>query len=126
MREFIYLFRGGKTDSATDAQLDAHERAWDDWMDSLEEEGVLIDGLPMKHHSVKIDKNGAGAWEQNDDDAVSGYLILEAPDMEAAVEMAQECPIFEFNGTIEVRELESHLDELHDDDDDDGFRDLEG
>jgi len=38
--------------------------------------------------------------------------------------MAQDCPIFEFGGTIEVRELESHLDDLNDDGDDDGFSDI--
>ena len=48
-----------------------------------------------------------------------------ASDMEAAVAMASDCPIFDFGGSIEVRELESHLDDLQDDDDDDGFRDVE-
>ena len=125
MREFIYLFRGGKTSDATDAQLDAHERAWDEWMDGLEEEGVLIDGLPMKNFGVMIDRDGSRELEIDDDASLSGYLILEAPDLDAAVEMAQDCPIFQFNGSIEVRELESHLDDLADDADDDGFRDLE-
>jgi len=126
MKEYIFLFRGGKTDSASDQELDEHERAWDDWMDSLEEEGVLIDGLPMKDHEVIVDKDGASARQGSADDSVTGYLILETTDMEMAVELAQDCPIFDFGGTIEVRELESHLDELSDDDDDDGFRDIGG
>jgi hypothetical protein len=126
MKEYIFLFRGGKTDSASDQELDEHERAWDDWMDSLEEEGVLIDGLPMKDHAVIVDKNGASARQGSADDSVTGYLILETTDMEMAIELAQDCPIFDFGGTIEVRELESHLDELSDDDDDDGFRDIGG
>jgi hypothetical protein len=125
MKEFIYLFRGGKTSDASDAELDAHERAWDDWMDGLEDEGVLIDGLPMKNDVVIVNKEGATVHGFDDTNSVTGYLILEAPDLDAAVDMAQGCPIFDFDGTVEVRALESHLDELHDDADDDGFRDLE-
>lgn len=126
MKEFIFIFKGGKTTNATDKELIAHERAWDQWMDELEEEGVLIDGLPMKDAAVVVTKDGAKAWEYMGAEAISGYLILEATDMDAAMEMASDCPIFEFDGSIEIRELESHLDDLHDDVDDDGFRDIEG
>src|SRR6056300_928718 len=104
MKEFIYIFRGGKTDSATEKELIAHERAWDRWMDDLEEEGVLIDGLPMKDEAVVITKDGPKAWEYRGADSLSGYLILEATDMEAAIQMASDCPIFDFEGSIEIRE----------------------
>lgn len=125
MKEFIFLFRGGRTSDASDDQLDAHERSWDDWMDDLEAQGVLIDGLPMKNELVQIDASGANPGMVDDDKGLSGYLILETSDMDSAVAMAKGCPIFEFGGSIEVRELESHLDDLHDDEDDDGFRDLD-
>jgi hypothetical protein len=125
MKEFIYLFRGGKTDNATDQQLRDHEHAWDEWMDALEQENVLIDGLPIKDHSVVLKKDGGVERETYSPETITGYLILEAPDFESAVEMAKDCPIFEFDGTIEVRELESHLDDLHEDENDDGFRDID-
>lgn len=110
MKEYIFLFRGGKTDSATDAQIDAHELAWDRWMDALEQEDLLIDGLPMKDHAVIVNSSGSTSVQLAKDSDVSGYLILHAPDMDAAVEMAQDCPIFDFGGSIEVRELDSELD----------------
>jgi len=125
MKEFIYLFRGGKTSDASEQELDAHERAWDHWMDRLEDQGVLIDGLPMKNEMVVVDKEGATPQPIDDDKSISGYLILETSNMDSAIAMAEDCPIFEFNGTIEIRELESHLDNLHDDADDDGLRDIE-
>ncbi len=125
MKEFIYLFRGGKTTDASDEQLKAHESAWDEWMDRLEDDGVLIDGLPMKSEIVMITKDGANVHGMDDEYSVTGYLIIETDDMDAAVSMAQDCPIFQFDGTIEVRALESHLDDLQDDDDDDGFTDVE-
>ena len=56
MREFIFLFRGGKTDNADAGQLDEHEDAWDSWMEYLEDEEVLIDGLPMRDMGVMVTK----------------------------------------------------------------------
>lgn len=125
MKEFIYLFRGGKTTDASDQQLEKHERAWDEWMDGMEDDGILIDGLPMKNDIVIVSKDGANVHGMDDDTSVTGYLIIETEDMDSAVSLAKDCPIFEFGGTVEVRALESHLDALHDDDDDDGFRDVE-
>jgi hypothetical protein len=40
-------------------------------------------------------------------DLVGGYLIVTAPDLNAAVELARGCPIFESDGSVEVRELRS-------------------
>ncbi|MEX2595387.1 MAG: hypothetical protein WEC59_00545, partial [Salibacteraceae bacterium] len=81
------------------------------WMEDLEEEGILIDGLPMKNEAVVVTKNDSKAFKFQGNDSVTGYLILEATDIDAAVEIAQACPIFDFGGSIEVRGLESHLDD---------------
>jgi len=37
---------------------------------------------------------------------VGGYLIVSAQDLREAAEMAKACPIFENNGTVEVRPIE--------------------
>lgn len=111
MKEFIFLFRGGKTSTATDAQLDAHEEAWDEWMDELEQKGVLIDGMPMREAAMMVTADGSVHQELGGDRDVSGYLILEAEDIHAAAALASACPIFQFGGMVEVRELFSELDE---------------
>jgi len=108
MQEFIFLFRGGKTTDASEERLEKHEQDWETWMDQLDENGVLIDGLPMKDHAVIIDQHGKTARDLSADDSVTGYLILEAEDMDAAVEMADGCPIFDFGGSVEVRGLDAH------------------
>jgi len=36
---------------------------------------------------------------------MSGYTILEAASMEAALEITKACPFLEINGTLEVSEL---------------------
>lgn len=107
MKEFIFLFRGGKTDSADPGELDAHEDAWDDWMEMLEDEGVLIDGLPMRDRGVIVTKDGMQEADFGTDDGISGYLIIECEDMDKATEFASDCPIFDFDGKVEVRTLNS-------------------
>lgn len=111
MKEFIFLFRGGKTSSASEAELDAHETAWDDWMDDMDKKEILIDGRPMRETALVVNSDGITQHELSGDQDVSGYLILEAEDMDAAAELAGRCPIFQFGGSVEIRELFSDLDE---------------
>ena len=36
---------------------------------------------------------------------VGGFVALPANDMDHAVELSKECPIFEYGGSVEVREI---------------------
>lgn len=105
MQEFIFLFRGGKTGDATEEQLDAHEEAWDDWMEQLEQLDALIDGLPMQDRGVMVTGDGMQEADFGSGEDVSGYLILECNDLDHATELASDCPIFQFGGKVEVRAL---------------------
>ena len=111
MKEFIFLFRGGKTTDADDTELIAHENKWDDWMISLEQREVLIDGMPLKDAAVIVDGSEEKRGEETGDYSVSGYLILEAKSLDEAVSLTKGCPIFEFGGSIEVRPLDSEIED---------------
>lgn len=105
MAEFIFLFRGGKTSNASEAQLIDHEDAWDAWMEELDEKDALIDGLPMRDLGFVVTADGMQEADLGADDGITGYLIVESNDLEEAVDMASDCPIFQFGGRVEVREL---------------------
>ena len=105
MNEYIFLFRGGKTSTANEAELQEHEEAWDEWMDVLEEEGALIDGLPMTDIGMMVTEDGMQEGDFGSGDGVGGYLIIECEDLDKATELASDCPIFEFAGKVEVRAL---------------------
>jgi hypothetical protein len=52
-------------------------------------------------------------------DAISGYSIVEADDMDAALAIAKGCPVLADGGTVEVAELvEMDFDDADDDDED--------
>ena len=40
---------------------------------------------------------------------LGGYYLIEAPSYEAAVDVAKECPILEYGGTIELREVDARV-----------------
>ena len=40
---------------------------------------------------------------------LGGYYFIEAPSYEAAVEASRDCPILEYGGTVEVREVDARV-----------------
>lgn len=109
MQEFIFLFLGGNaSESMPEEKRDEHQEAWDKWMDMLEDEGVLIDGLPIEDEVVTVE-GGQVKREtpENMDSEVTGYLILETESMDKAIELSKTCPIFDYNGRVQIRQLMS-------------------
>jgi hypothetical protein len=42
-------------------------------------------------------------------EVLGGYFLIEAPNYNAAVDLARDCPGLEYGGTIEVREVDSMM-----------------
>jgi hypothetical protein len=80
---------------------------WMAWMKELGEKGHLKDqGHPLERagklvkgrHKTVTDGPFAEAK-----DVIGGYTLIEARDLEQAVELSKDCPIFEAEGGVEVR-----------------------
>ncbi len=111
MEKFVLIFRGGDTHIST-----AHSKAamdviqtWNDWMGGLAEKGILAGGDALqvsgKHvnGSKKIVSDSPYA-EGNE--MVGGYLIVNAKDINDAVEISKGCPILNEEGSVEVRPIQ--------------------
>lgn len=79
------------------------------WFRDLNEKGVVKDpGNPLE-------VSGKAVRGQNKDvhdgpfaeakDLVNGYVVVETPALDDAVELAEGCPIFEDGGSVEVRPI---------------------
>lgn len=111
MEKFMYLFRGG--DSAMEGQspeaMQAHMQKWMGWMKELGEKGILVGGEPLQNSGKQV--NGTkrvitdGPFIEVKE-AVGGYLIVNARDIDQAVEISKDCPILEVDGKIEVRPIQ--------------------
>lgn len=112
MSNFLYLFRGGheKFKSLSPEEREAHMQEWGVYMGSLKERGQLIDGLPLSDDGKFVENKGEiitnGPFAEGAE-VVGGYLIVSADNIDHAVEISKQCPIFEYGGNIEVREIMS-------------------
>ena len=106
MSEFLFLYRGGQRASDA-AESDKVMQKWVAWMEDLGSKGHLKDrGQPLDpagkvvRGKQKTITDGPFAEAK---DVVGGYSLIEARDLEQAVELSKGCPIFEFEGAVEVR-----------------------
>ncbi|MCD2425320.1 hypothetical protein LQ567_21215 [Niabella pedocola] len=109
MKKFIALFRepDGRTEQHTENAIKTHRQNWASWMERWHQHinggsGLTLDGRILKDPQSgvipDIYKNGT--------EIVGGFLLITANDLDAAAAMMQSCPIFEFGGYVEIRELQ--------------------
>ena len=117
MRNFLYLFRGGREDfyKLTDQEKQAHMELWQQWLNGLKEQGRFVEGLPLSPEGRVVHKKGElvtnGPYAEGAE-VIGGYMILTAQDINEAQVVAKGNPHFIFgDGTMEVREIISE--EIH-------------
>jgi hypothetical protein len=111
MAEFLYLFRGVEdmVSQASPTEMQQHMNKWRAWMEELAAKGHLLGGQPLDvtgkvvYNSGETVTNGPFA---EGPEMISGYLIINAASIEAAVELSKACPVFEMDGNIEVRPIQ--------------------
>jgi hypothetical protein len=110
MAKFMYVFRGGAfvNQGLSPAQLGAHLQKWTTWVGELAKSGVHEGGYAVQGAGKTI----RGARQTVTDgpyaeakDLVTGNLVIKAPSIEEATRIAAGCPIFEFDGSVEVRPI---------------------
>ena len=99
MERFLIVYRGAP-DGTAEAQQHVPQR-WTSWYDSLG--GRLLDRGSLTHASVDIDTRLAGP--KSSSSSLAGYSILAAADFNEAVALAEQCPIFDQHGSLEIAHL---------------------
>jgi len=111
MAQFLYLYRINPT--ARQAAMGTPEAAqqsmqrWMKWMEDLQAAGHLKDrGQPLDNGG-KVVRGGKAVTDgpyAEAKDLIGGYSIVEARDIDQAVELSHECPILQGGGgSVEVR-----------------------
>jgi len=107
MSEYVFLYRGGEHGASPEVMQQRMQK-WISWMKELGERGHLKDrGHPLER-AGKLVKGKQKAVTDGPfaeaKDAIGGYTLIEARDLEQAVELSKGCPIFETeHGAVEVR-----------------------
>jgi hypothetical protein len=104
MAKFMYLFRSNPEAyrSMSPEQMQQNMKKWMDWKDSLEKNGhikQLGERLVVRGRAKTVTD---GPYVEVKD-FIQGYMLLEAQDIDQAVELSRGCPILERDGTVEIR-----------------------
>ncbi len=111
MKDYIVLFRvGPRFQQASPEELQQIMLRSKEWIGSIAQRGRL-NGVVRLLRTGAVLKGGKGAVAEgpytNGNDIVNGYLALKAANLEEAVEIAKGCPIFDYDGFTEIREIAS-------------------
>jgi hypothetical protein len=109
MASFMLIFRGGDAPGGSPEQMQQHMQRWMTWFEGLTKAGAykgqgapLDPGGKLVRGARKTVSDGPYAESK---DVVGGYAIVEAKDLDAAVELARGCPTYEREGAVEVRQV---------------------
>jgi hypothetical protein len=72
-----------------------------EWLSSLGE-SVVIPTIPLKDTTTV---SSDGTIIEGGSSAMSGFSIIKADSMEAALKIAKDCPFLDIGGSLEVSEL---------------------
>lgn len=104
--EFMLLFRGPCWDEGlSPEELQQRMNEVMAWFEGLKQRGIVKGGQPLGAERKLVSKGRAvsdGPFAESKE-AVGGYLLVEAPDMEAALAIAKSNPTLEYGVSIEVR-----------------------
>jgi hypothetical protein len=106
MSEFVYLYRGGESGRSPENAQQIMQK-WINWMKELGAKGHIKDqGQPLEPTGKLVkgkQKTVTDGPFAETKDVVGGYTLIEARDLQQAVELSKGCPIFEADGSVEVR-----------------------
>lgn len=100
MPQYMISYLGGNQPS-TPEEGKKHFAKYKEWLASLGDSAVSP-ANPLKNTST-VNPDGTISTESTT--SMSGYTIIEADSIEAALEIAKACPFLDIGGSLEVSEL---------------------
>ncbi len=107
MERFMYLFRGG-LQSESPEEMQKHMQKWFAWIEELKKKGKYLSGEPLNPGGKTVSgpkKSVTDGPFTEGKEVIGGFFIVNAKSYDDAVEMAKDCPDFNYGGTVEVREV---------------------
>lgn len=110
MKEFMFIIRGGedKYSNASPEEMQRHMQDWQQWMGGLAKLEQLVGGQPLMTEGKTLTERGEKITDRpfaEGKELVGGYLIIKADSLDHAATIAKDCPSFEYDCSVEVREI---------------------
>ena len=100
MPQFVITYIGGNQPSSEEEGM-AQMAKYRDWLAALGDSAVSPANPFANTHTVNAD----GTVSEGSQSSMSGYSIVEAESIDAAISIAKACPFLEMGGLLEVSEL---------------------
>lgn len=100
MPQYVITYLGGNQPSSPE-EGKQHMAKYMEWMSSISENAVSPMNPFKDTHTVNPDGTAAAGSSTK----MSGFTIIRADSMDAALSMAKGCPFLEIGGSLEVSEL---------------------
>jgi hypothetical protein len=100
MKQFVLVYLGGNQ-PASETAASKHYKRYVEWLTALGD-AVVVPTIPLKDtHTVSPD----GMTKEGGSSAMSGFTIIKAESLQAALSIARDCPFLEIGGSLEVSEM---------------------
>ena len=111
-KPFMFLLRGGRSrKDLSSAEYVEVIRKYMAWIEKLTQGGNYVASAPLEEDGSFVSGEDGSIVSDGPfieaKESVGGYFIVNALDLKQAVELARGCPIFERNGTVEVRPVQA-------------------
>ena len=100
MKQYVFVYLGGNHPS-NEAEAQKHFEKYMGWLTALGD-AVVIPTIPLKDTSTVSPDGSVG---EGGSSAMSGFSIIKAESMDAALAIAKDCPFLEIGGSLEVSEM---------------------
>ena len=113
MSQFLYLIRreGADFSKYSAAHFQELLKKYQAWTQKLKSEGRFLAGEKLSNNLGKSLRGKAteiivdGPYADSKE-AIGGYYLIEAKDLDEAVEVAKGCPSLTYGGSVEIREID--------------------
>lgn len=105
----MLIFHGGQHNGKSADEMQAQMGKWFAWIEKLNKTEQYVSGEPLLPGGKQVGGKGGksvtdGPYTEGKE-VVGGFFIIKAKDLNEAVAISQECPDFDFGGTVQVRQV---------------------
>ena len=109
MEKFMFIFEGTQPGNLSPALMQEHMGKWMAWIDKLKNANQYVAGEPLLPGGKLV--SGAKGRSVTDGpytegkEVVGGFFIVNAKDIDEAVELAKGCPDLEQGSKVQIRQV---------------------
>ena len=108
MEKFMLIFQGGINPDSAPEVMQSHMGKWMAWIDKLNKDGKYVAGEPLLPGGKLITGKGKTVTDgpfTEGKEVVGGFFIVNANDINEAVEISKDYPDYEYGGSVQVRQV---------------------